>query len=396
MTNSRLYLILNKDIGKDILIEASSGYYYVLLNFFNKNDCYNIKKLVKQGLDQLKIWDNKITIYIGIEMPLEIVNIIFQEIRSNIDNYTIHWQNKDHLNYVETQSKWINIYKDIVNNRNKSTTSYYEFIKKILPNAFIENTKYFPLTNAVGQGSKYPVIPVIIKPDIIDPSKRNLCIIGKSVIFDTGGINLKNHMIELMYADMAGSALIANIIGFMKEINKTSKYNIYCVFPIVENMIGPDSIRPSSIVSSYNGIQVEIRNTDAEGRLCLADGIEWAYNNIENPLIMTIATLTGNTFSISNGNSIIGYGNVDGLIKIGNQIGQPVDKLNVYLEMIEQTKSGNIIKNSSNSPNESAMATAFLMNFIKGEYIHLDIASVVVKNNKVTEFGFELLSKFLF
>ena len=396
MTKSRLYLISNKDYGKDILIEASSGYYYVLLNFFNKNNSYNIKKLVKQGLDQLKIWNNKITIYIGIEMSLEIVNIIFQEIRSNIENYTIHWQNKKDLNYIETQSKWINLYKSIVNDRNKSTTNYYEFIKKILPNAFIENTKYFPLTNAVGQGSKYPVIPVIIKPDIIDPSKRNLCIIGKSVIFDTGGLNLKNHKIELMYADMAGSALIANIIGFMKEMNKTSKYNIYCVFPIVENMIGPDSIRPSSIVSSYNGVQVEIRNTDAEGRLCLADGIEWAYNNIENPLIMTIATLTGNTFSISNGNSIIGYGNVDELIKIGNKIGQPVDKLNVYPEMIEQTKSGNIIKNSSNTPNGSAMATAFLMNFIKGDYIHLDIASVVVKNNKVTEFGFELLSNFLY
>jgi leucyl aminopeptidase len=110
---------------------------------------------------------------------------------------------------------------------------------------------------------------------------------------------------------------------------------------------------------------------------------------------MSVATLTGNAEQVSGGHSIIGYGNVEELMKIGNEIDQPIDKLNVYPEMIEKTKDKNIIKNHSKLRNGSGMATAFLMNFIKGDYIHLDIASVVIKNSKVTEFGFELLSRFL-
>lgn len=393
MIHPRLYLISNETLKKDIIIEASDNYYYVLLNFHSKNDNHEIKKLVKKGLKQMEIWNTKITIYIGEEMSLQTICIIFQEIRDNTNNYNIHWKNKIYLDYINKQTKWINIYKNIVNDRAKTTSSYYEFIKKIFPNAFIEDNKYFPLTNAVGQGSKYPTIPVIIKPDILDKSKRNLCIIGKAVMFDTGGLDLKRGHMDEMYADMAGSALISCVLGFLK--GKPSKYNIYCVFPIVENMIGPNSIKPSSIVTTSNGKQVEIVNTDAEGRLCLADGIEWAYNNIEDPLIMSVATLTGNAEQVSGGHSIIGYGNVEELMKIGNEIDQPIDKLNVYPEMIEKTKEKNIIKNHSKSRNGSGMATAFLMNFIKGDYIHLDIASVVIKNSKVTEFGFELLSRFL-
>jgi len=394
MVHPHLYLISNETVKKDIIIEASETYYYVLLNFHSKENYYSIKKLVKKGLKQLDMWSTKVVIYVGREMKLQMVNIIFEQIRNKLDKYRIHWANKIDLNYVEKQSKWINIYKNIVDNREKTTKIYYEFIKKILPNAIVEDNKYFPLTNAVGQGSKHPTIPVIVKPDIIDPTKRNLCIIGKAVMFDTGGLNLKRKM-EDMYVDMAGSALVSCVMCFLKEMNKQSKYNIYCVFPIVENMIGPNSIKPSSIVSSYNGIKVEITNIDAEGRLCLADGIEWAYNNIENPIIMTVATLTGNTIQISNGHSIIGYGQVDELIKIGDEIGQPIDKLNVYPEMIDKTKENGLLRNHSNVPNGSAMATAFLLNFIKGDYIHLDIASVVLKDNKITEFGFELLSRYL-
>jgi len=112
------------------------------------------------------------------------------------------------------------------------------------------------------------------------------------VTFDTGGLNIKVE--DYMYGmkdDMAGSS---TLLYTMKELDeKELNCNIVCALPLAENSISGDAYRPGDIIKSYSGKTVEITNTDAEGRLVLADGISYLSKNYELESITTVATLTG-------------------------------------------------------------------------------------------------------
>ena len=146
---------------------------------------------------------------------------------------------------------------------------------------------------AVGMGSDHPPCLVHLKwkPRRVT-SKARLTLVGKTVTYDTGGYSLKisNGMKGMKY-DMCGGAAV---LGAMQAIATLKlPVEVHAVLPCAENMVSARSYRPDDIITLYNGVTVEVTNTDAEGRLVLADALAWACRHIKPTTVIDIATLTG-------------------------------------------------------------------------------------------------------
>jgi leucyl aminopeptidase len=170
-------------------------------------------------------------------------------------------------------------------------------------------------------------------------------------------------------------------------------------------MIGNNALRPGMVLNTISNKSIEIINTDAEGRLCLVDAIEYVLkikNN--NDIILDIATLTGNVDNISSGISCIGISNLKGdnalnqLINIGENIGEYLDKIKIRHEYLDLLKS-NIanIKNTSEASADSIIAGAFLNYFINDSipWIHIDLGSSIYTDNIIISYGVNLLYEFI-
>ena len=123
-------------------------------------------------------------------------------------------------------------------------------------------------------------------------SEKPLVFVGKGVCFDTGGISIKPSLnMEQMKSDMAGAAIVS---GTMQSIAlQKLKKNIVGIIGLVENMPDGKAVKPGDIVNSMSGKTIEILNTDAEGRLVLADALFYANKNFKPKAIIDLATLTG-------------------------------------------------------------------------------------------------------
>ena len=144
----------------------------------------------------------------------------------------------------------------------------------------------------VGQGSIRGSYLVTMEWKGAKDSSRPLAFIGKGVCFDTGGYSLKPaKFMEDMTYDMAGSAAV---VGLMKNLAiRKAKINAVGVVGLVENMVSGNAQRPGDIVKSYSGKTIEILNTDAEGRLVLADAITFTEKKFKPKFMIDLATLTG-------------------------------------------------------------------------------------------------------
>lgn len=119
----------------------------------------------------------------------------------------------------------------------------------------------------------------------------DLAIVGKGLTFDGGGLNLKTVIIEKMKLDKGGAA--AAIAALRVLALRKAKINVVVVLVLAENVIGPDAYRPGDVISSLAGISIEVANTDAEGRIVLADGLTYAQDKFKPKYLVDIATLTG-------------------------------------------------------------------------------------------------------
>ncbi len=151
------------------------------------------------------------------------------------------------------------------------------------------NVRNFPLIEAVGQASIYP--PRLLELKWGDEGHPTVTLVGKGVCFDTGGLNLKpGSSMGNMKKDMGGAA---NVLALARMIIETRlPVNLHVILPVVENSVGSNSMRPGDILTARNGMTVEVNNTDAEGRLILADSLAYASEN-NNDLLVSMATLTG-------------------------------------------------------------------------------------------------------
>lgn len=316
-------------------------------------------------------------------------------------------------------------YKDIVMDPNKNPETYLKYVLSRVPRNYKANifriskdkqytpTKMFPLTKGVGAGSSFDAYFVHIQPKIINRPK-NIYLVGKAVTFDTGGLNLKvgKSHIEDMKVDMIGSAIIVSVLNLLSKQSHDTKHNIHLIIPIVENMINGNAIRPGMVISSMSGKLVEIVNTDAEGRLCLADGLD--YINIylmkkfksNNNLIIDIATLTGNTEYITSGISGIIMGNdtskllCSKLIEVGESTGEYLDYLKLRPEYMDflKTPVGDIANlTRTEAKCGCIIGGTFLNQFTNPNtpWIHLDVASTTFIDGLPTSYGIYLLYCFI-
>ena len=220
-------------------------------------------------------------------------------------------------------------------------------------------------------------------------NEKPIVFVGKGVMFDTGGYHIKKGDFSDMKNDMTSSSIIYGLMNLISYINKDGYF--IALLPIVENMISGNATRPGDVITSYNKKTVEITNTDAEGRLILADAI--AYSEKFKPkLIIDLGTLAGvNTaFLGTKAGTILGNNNkiIKKLLNCSEKNNEYLLEIPIWEEYIEETKS-NIadIKNDSGRDGSGVMPGAFISNFVpnKCPWIHIDIAAIdyIYKNNNM-------------
>ena len=261
----------------------------------------------------------------------------------------------------------------------------------------------------VGQGSIRGSYLVTIEWNGSKNKSKPLAFVGKGVCFDTGGISLKPaKFMEDMTYDMAGSA---TVVGLMKTLAlRKSKINAVGVVGLVENMPGGNAQRPGDIVKSYSGKTIEVLNTDAEGRLVLADALTYTEQKFKPSLIVDLATLTG-AIIVALGSEYAGlWSNNDKLSKqlseAGEQVGEKLWRMPLHENYNKLMNSKNADMQNINYVGGAGSTTAaqFLQRFIinKTPWAHLDIAGMAfskyagaLNSGGATGYGVRLLNKFV-
>lgn len=232
----------------------------------------------------------------------------------------------------------------------------------------------------VAQGSGNEPKVVIMQWNGGNKDDTPVAFIGKGVTFDSGGISLKPPLdMDMMKGDMAGSAAV---IGLMKALaGRKAKANVIGVVGLVENMPDGKAQRPADIVKSLSGQTIEVLNTDAEGRLVLADALWYTQKRFKPKMMIDIATLTG-AIVVSLGSHHAGlFSNddtlADGLLKAGNVTGEKLWRLPMsdsYDKEIDSVVAD--VKNiGQGAGGGSITAAQFLQRFVnKTKWAHVDIA----------------------
>lgn len=263
----------------------------------------------------------------------------------------------------------------------------------------------------VGQGSIRDSRLVVMEWQGAGKSNKDfpVALVGKGVTFDTGGISIKPATgMEDMKYDMGGSAAVVGCIAALA--GRKAKVNVVGVVGLVENMPGHNAQRPSDVVTSMSGQTIEVLNTDAEGRLVLADALWYAQENYKPKNVIDLATLTG-AITIALGHEYAGlFSNDDklseALTKAGQNAGEKLwrfpmgDEYDKFLD----SPIADMQNISSGKGAGSITAAQFLLRFIqKGvNWAHLDIAGVAwTKESKdtcpkgATAFGVRLLESYV-
>jgi leucyl aminopeptidase len=241
-----------------------------------------------------------------------------------------------------------------------------------------------------------------------DANSKPVLLIGKGITFDTGGISIKPAAgMEAMKWDMGGAGAVA---GAMKAIaGRKAKANVVGICVLAENMPDGNAQRPGDVVTSMSGQTIEVINTDAEGRLVLADALTWGQRNYKPETVVDLATLTG-AMIIALGHEYAGvFSNDDGLaqklIAAGMATGDRLWRFPVgeaYDKMIESPIAD--MKNVGPREAGSITAATFIQRFVEEgvKWAHLDIAGTVwsekpgsLWDKGATGYGVALLDRFV-
>lgn len=262
---------------------------------------------------------------------------------------------------------------------------------------------------SVGKGSDKELQFVIMNyvPKNTTSKTKHVGLVGKGVTFDTGGLNIKTAGMLHMKCDMAGGAAVFGAMQLISSLQLDVK--VTAIVPCCENSVDSKSFLPSDVIGSYSGHSIEIIDTDAEGRLILADGLSYLIKNFTPEIIIDIATLTGSsvgTFGyecaalFTNNNEIS-----ENLQKSGDEIGERLWQLPLwdsYKSDIESEIAD--VKNYSGKPVAGAISAAKFLEFFTNKHkswAHLDIAGVAfgdgefAKTKHATAYGVHLLTRFV-
>jgi leucyl aminopeptidase len=261
----------------------------------------------------------------------------------------------------------------------------------------------------VGQGSIRGSYLVTMEWNGAKNNSNPLAFVGKGVCFDTGGYSLKPaKFMEDMTYDMAGSA---TVVGLMINLAmRKAKINAVGVVGLVENMVSGNAQRPGDIVKSYSGKTIEVLNTDAEGRLVLADALTFTEKKFKPKFMIDLATLTG-AIIVSLGSEYAGlFSNDDKLSKqlltAGEKVGEKLWRMPLHKNYDKLINSKNADMQNINYVGGAGSTTAaqFLQRFIlnKTSWAHLDIAGMAfskyggaLNSGGATGYGIRLLNKLI-
>lgn len=260
----------------------------------------------------------------------------------------------------------------------------------------------------VGQGSIRESQLVVMQWLGGASGQKPIAVVGKGITFDTGGINIKpsNGMEDMKY-DMAGSGVV---LGLMKSLAlRKAKVNVVGVMALAENMPSGSAQRPSDVVTSLSGQTIEILNTDAEGRLVLADALWYTQDKYKPQYMIDLATLTG-AITVALGYEYAGlFSNddklCDMLTKAGTEVGEPIWRLPMGKNYDKDVDSDVAdVKNVGSGRGAGSITAAqFLERFVnKTPWAHLDIAGMAwdkadkpLTGKGATGYGVRLLNEFL-
>ena len=260
---------------------------------------------------------------------------------------------------------------------------------------------------AVAQGSDRPPYLVVMNWKGGKEGDAPLAFVGKGVVFDTGGISIKPGLgMEDMKGDMGGAAAVTGLMHALAA--RKAPVNAVGVIGLVENMPSSNAYRPGDILTAMNGTTIEVVNTDAEGRLVLADALWYTQDRFKPKFMVNLATLTG-AINVALGNDHAGlFSNNDELAAkltaAGLATGEKVWRMPMgpaYEKLIESRFAD--IKNSGGRPAGSITAAQFLAHFVNDvPWAHIDIAAVALGSPQTetngawaSGFGVTLLDRFV-
>ena len=321
-------------------------------------------------------------------------NIIFQDLDSSEN---------------EIKKKSVFCVRDLINTPalDKSPEEFINKVNELVDSSGIEvevyDQKWLEENNfggvlGVGKGSDRP--PYFLVGKYNSKAKYQVSLIGKGVLFDTGGYSLKSPTgMETMKTDMSGAASAWGVINIIARTNQDIGLTVYT--PIVENMVSGSAIRPGDVLKTRNGKTIEVMNTDAEGRLIMSDALAFAAET--NPdLICDIATLTGASYvalgldigAIFSNNSDLEKKFIESA-KNTNENFHPLPLFDGYRNLIDSDLAD--MKNTGGRFGGAITAALLLKEFIgENDWIHLDIAGPARSDNRKGATGFGVLSLYEF
>ncbi|MGV4413051.1 M17 family metallopeptidase [Chryseobacterium sp. T1] len=261
---------------------------------------------------------------------------------------------------------------------------------------------------AVNQGSSQDAAFTILEYQSSVKDVKTVGLVGKCVLFDTGGISIKSSAnLHYMKSDLGGATAVIGALITAAELQLP--VNIVAILPITDNAVSNEAYLPSDVITAYNGKTIEVLDTDAEGRMTLADGLSYLTKNYKTDAIIDLATLTGSAVRMFGTTCGAMFSNNSGL---KNQIEKSADTTNQRLwnlplwDIWKDDFSSDVAdyKNISLKPyGDCIVAAKFLEQFINEHpsWAHLDIAGMVfgnvnyAKEKAATGYGVQLLINFL-
>lgn len=294
----------------------------------------------------------------------------------------------------------------IISNYLRKISEEYQFDLEILNNEGCAE-KGLNAYLAVNQGSAEEAAFCILKYSA-ENAEKTVGLVGKCVTFDTGGISIKgNQNLHYMKSDMGGATAVIGTLITAAE--RKLPVNIIAILPITDNAVSNTSYLPSDVITAYNGKTIEVIDTDAEGRMTLADGLSYMVKNFNPDVLIDLATLTGSAVRILGNTAGALFGNDENLIRTLENCGKATNQKlwnlpmwDVWSEMLSSDVAD--IKNLPASPVGGCITAAkFLENFIENHknWAHLDIAGVAfgkvnyAKEYAATGYGVQLLTNYL-
>ena len=260
---------------------------------------------------------------------------------------------------------------------------------------------------SVSDGSKHEPRFIIMeyKPK---NAVKSVGLVGKGVTFDTGGISIKpSNNMHLMKSDMGGAAAVLGTMELAAKLRLP--IHVIGIVPSTENMVDGNATRPGDVIGSYAGKTIEVIDTDAEGRLILADGLAYIKKNFNPDAIIDLATLTGSVVAALGYNAAGLFSNNDtlanSLIQAGDTTGERLWRMPLWEAYFEDMKSDVAdISNLSSKPVAGAITAAKFLEFFIDKHpnwAHLDIAAMAMVTSELgsqrtaTAYGVRLLTEFL-